>query len=254
MDLAYPSNRLALIASIITGMLVAVITRDFLIAVSCGATTFSTWALGRELDPDRPRTANLSAITVSLVFSILALTGRLIIHDTLLGTLVTGTLMVVARTMTRSTGLGATVFDAFAVFAVALGVGLIDPKSGLILVAIATVCIVMDRALEQYPYLANWQHFAFAFFAMTTLLFLLFSGPWAMLTGFVLIVGTLNIWMALKFTPRSSSDIGTKLEPCRITMANALVFLAATCLASLGVVVAVVGLLAVGLWGLRQHP
>ena len=75
-DLAYPSNRLALIVSIIAGTLVALITRDFLIAVSCGVTTFSTWALGRELDPDRPRTANLSAITVGLVFGLLALMTR----------------------------------------------------------------------------------------------------------------------------------------------------------------------------------
>jgi uncharacterized membrane protein YjgN (DUF898 family) len=55
-ELAYPSNRLAVLVSMVATALVAVFSGDMLLAILSGATTFPAWALGRELDPDRPRT------------------------------------------------------------------------------------------------------------------------------------------------------------------------------------------------------
>jgi hypothetical protein len=253
-DLVYPSNRLAVIVSMVATALVAIISLDMLLALLSGATTFSSWALGRELDPDRPRTANLSAITVGLVLSVLAFNDRLNLQDVLLGAIVTGSMMVMARVITRSTGLAATVFDAAALLAVALGSGLIDPQVAVILVAIATLGIILDRALEHHPYLANWSWFGFATYALVGLYFLWSSGTWLVLTGIVFTVGTLNIVLTSKFTPSSLSDIGTRLEPSRLVVASVLVSLAAIGLASQGMSVALVGLLSVGLWRLWLHP
>lgn len=253
-DLAYPSNRLAVIVSVVASTLVAIITRNVSMAILCGATTFSSWALGRELDPDRSRTANLSAITVGLMLNVLALNGRLIFQDTLLGALVTGALMVMARVMTRSTGLAATTLDAAALLAVGLSTGLVNPHVAMILVAVATLGIILDRAFEHHPYLSNWCWFGFASLALTALYFLWSSGTWLVLTGIVFAVGTLNFVLALRSTPNSRSDIGTRLEPSRLAMTCMLVFLAATGLASQGLPVAILGLLAVGLWRLWLYP
>jgi hypothetical protein len=253
-DLVYPSNRLAVLVSMVASALVAIISRDMLLAFFSGATTFSAWAIGRELDPDRPRTANLSVITVGLVLSVLAFNNRLNLQDVLLGAIVTGSMMVMARVMTRSTGLAATVFDAAALLAVALGSGLVDPRVAVILVAIATLGIILDRTLEHHPYLENWSWLGYVSFALTALYFLWSSGTWLVLTGIVFAVGTLNIVLTSKFTPSSLSDIGTRLEPSRLVVANVLVFLAAIGLASQGMSVAIVGLLSVGLWRLWLHP
>ena len=252
-DLAYPSNRLAVIVSVVASTLVAIITRNVSMAILCGATTFSSWALGRELDPDRSRTANLSAITVGLMLNVLALNGRLIFQDTLLGALVTGALMVMARVMTRSTGLAATTLDAAALLAVGLGTGLVNPHVAMILVAVATLGIILDRAFEHHPYLSNWCWFGFSTYALAALYFLWSSGSWLALTGIVFALGTLNFVLALKSIPISSSDLGTKLEPSRLAMATVLVFLAAIGLASQGLPVAIIGVLAVGLWRLWLH-
>ena len=253
-DLAYSSNRLAVTVALVASVVVAMFTRDVSIAFFSAAATFCAWALGRELDPDRPRTANLSAITVGLVLGVFAFNNRLILQDVLLGAIVTGSMMVIARTMTRSTGLRATALDAAALFAVALGSGLVDPRVGVILVAVATLGIVLDRALERHPRLANWSWFGFASFALTGLYFLWSSGTWLALTGIVFAVGTLNVVLALKSTPSSSSDLGTALEPSRIVVANLLVSLAATGLAGHGLPLAIIGLLTVGLWRLWLCP
>jgi hypothetical protein len=252
-DFAYPSNRLAVIVSIIASVLVAGITKDVSIAILCAATTFSAWALGRELDPDRPRTANLSAITVGLILTVLAFNGRLILQDALLGALVTATMMVIARVMTRSTGLAATALDAAALFVVAFGSGLVNPQVAVILVVVATLGIVLDRAFEHHPYLANWCWFGFATFALTALYFFWSSGPWLALTAVVFAVATLNFMLSLRSNPKSLSDLGTRLEPSRIAVANVFVFLAATGLANHGLPFAIVGLLTVGLWRLWLH-
>jgi hypothetical protein len=252
-DLAYPSNRLAVIVSMVATALVAIISRDMLLAFLSGATTFSAWALGRELDPDRPCTANLSVITVGLVLSVLAFNDRLNLEDVLLGAIVTGSMMVLARVMTRSTGLAATTLDAAALLALALGSGLVDPRVAVDLVAIATLGIILDRALEHHPYLANWCWFGFATYAIVALYFLWGSGS-LVPTGIVFALGTLNVVLALRSTPSSLSDIGIRLEPSRLVVASVLVSLAAIGLASQGMSVALVGLLSVGMWRLWLHP
>jgi hypothetical protein len=253
-DLRYPSNRLAVIVALTASVLLAVITRDGLISIVSGAATFSAWALGRELDPDRPRTANLSAITVGLALTGFAIAGRLNLQEVLLGALVTGALMVTARVMTRSTGIPTTVLDALTLIAIALGSGLIEPKVGLIVIAVSALSLALDRAFEHHPYLANWCWIGFTFFALTGLVFLWNSGPWLALTGIVFVLGTLNFDLALRSKPSSSTDIGTRLEPARIAVATMLVFVAATSVASQGLPLAIIGLLAVGLWRLWMHP
>jgi hypothetical protein len=189
---------------------------------------------------------------VGSVLSILAFNDRLNLQDVLLGAIVTGSIMVMARVMTRSTGHAATAFDVAALLAVAFGCVLVDPQVALILVAVVTLGIILDRALEHHPYLANWSWFGFVTYALVGL-YLLWSSGWLALTGIVFALGTLNIVLALRSTPRSLSDIGTKLEPSRLVVANVLVFLAAIGLASQGMPVAIVGLLAVGLWRLWLH-
>ena len=252
-DLTYPSNLLAVTVALAASIFVGLITRDGWISILSSAATFSAWALGRELDPDRPRTANLSAITVALVLNALAFNGFLVFKDVFLAAITTGSMMVSARVMTRSTGLAATALDAAALFAVALGSGLVNPQVAAILVAVATLGIVLDRAFDHHPYLANWCWFGFASFTLTGFYFLWSSGSWLALTGIVFALGTLNFVLALKSIPISSSDQGTKLEPSRLAMATVLVFLAAIGLASQGLPVVIMGLLAVGLWRLWMH-
>ena len=253
-DLAYPSNRFAVTVALVAGVVVAIFARDVWVAFFSAAATFCTWALGREMDPDRSRTANLGAITMGLVLSVFALNNRLVLRDVVLGAVVTGSMMVIARALTRSTGLGATALDVATLFAVALGSGLIDPQVGVILVAVATLGIAVDRALEQHPYLGNWRWFGFTLFAFIGAYFVWRSGPWLAPTGFVLALGTLNIVLALNSEPSSRSDRGTRFEPSRFIVANLLVSLAATALISHGLPLAIVGLLAVGLWKIWPHP
>jgi hypothetical protein len=253
-DLAFPSNRFAVIVSFAVTVALAIISRDGAIALLSGVTSFFAWALGRELDPDRPRTANLSAITVGLVLGVLAINDRLLLHDLLLGAIVTVALMVNARVMTRTTGLSATAFDAATLLAVAFGSVLVEPEVAVVLVALAALGIVLDRALEHHPYLANWCWFGFASFAFTGFCLLLNSGTWLLLTGLVFCAGTLSVVLSLKSKPSSRSDTGTKLEPSRIAVANMLGALSMTALASQGMPVALVGLLAVGLWSLWRYP
>lgn len=78
-------------------------------AFNAGVGAFLAWALARELDPDRPRSAELSGILAGIA---IVLVGRTL----LLPLVIT---LVTVRVLHRSTGLPPTVFDLFALLAVA---------------------------------------------------------------------------------------------------------------------------------------
>jgi len=90
-------NRAILILSVIAGSVGALLTvaldRELFLAVQAGATTFLSWALVRELDPDRQVSAMASAVvggasalvglpTAILPFAALLVTSRLIVETT----------------------------------------------------------------------------------------------------------------------------------------------------------------------------
>jgi hypothetical protein len=249
-DLVFPSNRFAVIVSFATTLVLTVISRDGPISLLSGATTFFAWALGRELDPDRPRTANLAALTVGMVLSLLAFNRHLVFWDVLWGTIGTAMLMVVARLLTRSTGVTTTPFDVASLLTLSIGFVLVNQRIGLLLLTATIASIILDRVLAHHSYLANRTDFGLAFCGLTALFILWNSGPWQTLTGVTIILGTVNIFLTFRSPHTSRADTGIKLEPSRLVVAKMLIWATATGLASQGKTVGVVAVLAVGLWSL----
>jgi hypothetical protein len=71
-DLRCVSNRFALLAPMVAGVVVfAFDTSDLRRAVIAALVTFAAWATARELDPDRPRSAELAAVFAPLVTVVL---------------------------------------------------------------------------------------------------------------------------------------------------------------------------------------
>lgn len=117
LDLAVPSNRLAVLAlavvTVVAGLLVAELSEAgigaaLLTGLRYGVGAFLAWALGRELDPDRIATARAAL----LVFLVLAWLGP---PD--LGALVA--LLLATRIVLRSTGRAPTTLDLGVVVLVA---------------------------------------------------------------------------------------------------------------------------------------
>jgi hypothetical protein len=97
LDLRSPWNRAILVLSVLSGAVGAGLTlvhdRDLILAIQAGGNTFLSWALGRELDPDRQESAILAAIlgaawalvglpTALLPFIVLLLASRLLVETT----------------------------------------------------------------------------------------------------------------------------------------------------------------------------
>ena len=65
-DLRLPSNLFALVAALIAGAIVVVGRGSISEVIASAGWAFTSWALGRELDPDRPLTAALASSAVLL--------------------------------------------------------------------------------------------------------------------------------------------------------------------------------------------
>jgi hypothetical protein len=95
-----PSNLFALAVSGAAGAAGLVLGGSLGAGISAGLATFLAWALGRELDPDRPWTAGAAAVATGAVsLAIPAEAGTLAV------------LLVAARVTLRPTGLPPTVLD-----------------------------------------------------------------------------------------------------------------------------------------------
>lgn len=136
LDFSYPSNRWAV--AVFAAVLVALGARAILSggsdlleialeSVGGALWAFFVWALGREFDPDEPRTAIVSSLLIGAFVVGLGWMGRLGSPRALEGMVATGALMVAARVLVRSTGIRTTWLDA-----IGLGLG------GLVAVLVAS--------------------------------------------------------------------------------------------------------------------
>jgi hypothetical protein len=140
-DLRFPSNRLALFATLAAGMvgLVAGANRVSA-AIALGGATFLGWAIGREIDPDRTLTAAVAAPLAGLVAWVDLDRG----HVPALGALYLT--LVAARLIVRTTGRPPTTID------LALHVVLVGWLASTSLAWVAglglAVAIVLDTKLD----------------------------------------------------------------------------------------------------------
>jgi hypothetical protein len=100
LDVKLPSNLFALVAALGAGSMVAARRGSITEIISSAGWVFSTWALGRELDPDRPLTA--SAASSAAVIALLGIPEARSLAFTALSA--TGVLMLAARAGLNSTG------------------------------------------------------------------------------------------------------------------------------------------------------
>lgn len=100
LDVKLPSNLFALVAALSAGAIVAAQRGSALEVISGAGWVFSSWALGRELDPDRPLTATAaSSATLIALLAIPEARGL-----AFAGLSATGVLMLAARAGLNSTG------------------------------------------------------------------------------------------------------------------------------------------------------
>ena len=100
LDVKLPSNLFALVAALGAGSIVAVQRGSIGEIISGAGWAFSSWALARELDPDRPLTA--TAASSAAVIALLAIPEARGLALTALSA--TGVLMLAARAGLNSTG------------------------------------------------------------------------------------------------------------------------------------------------------
>lgn len=139
-DLNLGSNRVAFIAPIVAGLvMLALDPSDRRRAVSTALATFAAWAIARELDPDRPR----SAATASVLTPVIALA---------IGSPAPAPLfvaMLALRVVTRSTGLAPKATD---LALLTLGAVLVaDTAWGWAAGIVFAFAIVRDAALPGDP-------------------------------------------------------------------------------------------------------
>jgi hypothetical protein len=100
MNLSLPSNRYAVSAPLVVGLMSRMLGATRLEALGSAGLTFFTWSLARELDPDRPRTATLASAGVIALLSV-SPGAR---GTAFASSAATGALMIVARAALNSTG------------------------------------------------------------------------------------------------------------------------------------------------------
>ncbi len=136
-DLRLPSNRFAVgIALATTAVAWAVGSAP----LTAGGSAFLAWALGRELDPDRPVTANISALAGGAVAIYFA--------ETSVGTVYL--FLIVARLLTRSTGLAPKNTD-LAVHVLIAGFVSLSPVGWAAAIVLALATAVDARVIPGAP-------------------------------------------------------------------------------------------------------
>ncbi|NDJ53967.1 MAG: hypothetical protein GYB68_12915 [Chloroflexi bacterium] len=151
LDPRYPSNLIAAILVVVFALVAAGVAllnglpiREIALwGVSGAFSWFIAWALGRELDPDH--------ILSSFLAGGFAIVGLLILGPP--NFLIVALGLVLARLLSRSTGLAFKVFDSIAVIVILLGTLILE---GTWLMGLITaVAFALDALLDD-PYPAHW--------------------------------------------------------------------------------------------------
>lgn len=225
LDLAYPSNRWALGLTLAGFVLIGLLTHSALEAIAGALWVFATWALGRELDPDQPRTATSSAGWLLFLLVLAPALRFYMVH----GMAVTGALMMVARLLGRTTGLKTTPLDLFTLVLMTPLLGLVGSKALWPLGLAAGGALFLDAAYDQKPP-RGWLGLGLAVLGGVLLGWLgrIFRPglPDGFFWGSVLI-GVLG-WLGLflrPYLPHTPADSAEPLEAERITSARRVVAL-----------------------------
>ncbi|MFW2339967.1 MAG: hypothetical protein ACN4GK_07945 [Acidimicrobiia bacterium] len=180
---------------------------------TAGVGAFLAWAIARELDPDRPRSAAISGIFAGA--AIILVGGVLLLPTTVV--------LVTARVLHRSTGLPPTVFDLIALPAVAFvsGTSIVGWSTGL---ALAYAVARDHRLPEPAPRRQLIAAFLIAGAATAATVINSPTGSWAVPSWsewLILVIG-LAAGMSLKiYAPRSTADhTGAPLEIRRLQSAR----------------------------------
>lgn len=139
-DLSLGSNRFAFIAPTVAGLvMLALDPSDQRRAVSTALATFAAWAIARELDPDRPRSAAAAAVLTPLVAVLIGSPAPAPLFVA----------MLILRVVTRSTGLAPKTTD---MAVLTLGAVLVaDTAWGWAAGIVFAFAIVRDAALPGDP-------------------------------------------------------------------------------------------------------
>ncbi len=221
-DLRLFSNRFAVAASAAAGAVVfgweslrnGAAFSTLAPAANAAVSTFLAWALARELDPDRPRSANVAAVLAGLApvaFGEAALAG---LFALLLG----------ARVLVRSTGLPPTPLEALAL----VGLAFLSARAGAGWPAGLLLAFALARDHRLSPGGPSWE-LAFGFLAAlaataSVTLAQALAGPWIRPGLGALAAagaGTIAGVMARPYLPISRADLtGGVLQPRRLQSAR----------------------------------
>ncbi len=199
-DLRYASNWYALLITIAAGALMGFLGSSVGLIGSSAGWVFLTWALGRELDPDKPITAAIASAGVLLLLGIYP-EARAWAFAALCAT---GTLMVLARAGSGCTGRDLKIGDVLLVaLAPTLAAFLTGQELGFLSISSLLVLLLHRAPFWSFilPVLSLvWFSFTVSIFFPTLSIFM------ALLLLALAIIG---YWKPL---PNSSSDTGTPLE------------------------------------------
>ncbi len=143
LDPASPWNRAAVVISFVAGVIGAVLTlgyeREIMLAVEAGGTSFLSWALVRELDPDHQG----SAIAAAIAGGAWVLVGEPIALVPLIG------LLLISRLLVETTGRRPLPIDLAAMAVVATAVSA-TPLGWVMGFGLAVAIYVDDRMAEEH--------------------------------------------------------------------------------------------------------
>jgi hypothetical protein len=139
-DPRHPNTRIALLAAAGAAAVVfALDSTDLRRAFSTGLATFAAWAIARELDPDRPRSAIVAALLVPIAVLTLGTPTPAPLYIT----------VVTTRILTRTTGLAPKTTDLAVLTVAAIAVA--DTPAGWAASILLAFAMVRDAALPGEP-------------------------------------------------------------------------------------------------------
>ncbi len=196
-DLRYGSNWYALLITIAAGVLMGFLGASVSLIISSAAWVFLTWALGRELDPDKPLTAAIASAGVLLLLG-LNTEARAWAFSALCAT---GTLMMLARAGSGCTGRDLKIGDVFLV-ALAPTLAAFFTGQELGFLSISSLLVLLLRRAPFWSFIVP--ALSLVWFSFTVSIF--FPTLSVLMALLLLILAIIGYWKPL---PSSSSDNGT---------------------------------------------